>query len=110
MSRADGSNFDVNAGYKEGPRGGQAAGVAVTGPGGNTVGRGAAVGPQGGVAVAGGVRGADGGTAVRGAAVGPGGQAIATQLPPPCEATITTGASTAEVGTLNTQVHGLQLG
>ena len=77
MSRADGSNFDVNAGYKEGPRGGQAAGVALTGPGGNTVGRGAAVGPQGGVAVAGGVRGADGGTAVRGAAVGPGGQAIA---------------------------------
>lgn len=72
-----GSNFDVNYGSKEGPRGGEAAGVTVTGPGGNTVGRAAAVGPQGGAAVVGGVQGAGGGTAARGAAVGPGGQVVA---------------------------------
>ncbi len=76
MPRAGGGNFDVDAGYKQGAGGGQAAGVTVTGPGGNTVGRAAAVGPQGGAAVVGGVQGAGGGTAGRGAAVGPGGQAV----------------------------------
>ncbi len=72
-----GGNFDVNYGAKEGARGGQAAGVTVTGPGGNTVGRAAAEGARGGAAVVGGVQGAAGGTAARGAAVGPGGQAVA---------------------------------
>lgn len=68
-----GGNFDVNYGKAEGPRGGQAAGIAVTGPQGNTVGRAVGVGPQGGVAAVGGVEGAGGGSAARGVAVGPGG-------------------------------------
>jgi hypothetical protein len=68
-----GDNFDVNYGTAEGPRGGQAAGIAVTGPQGNTAGRAVGVGPQGGAATAGGVKGADGGAAARGVAVGPGG-------------------------------------
>lgn len=68
-----GDNFDVNYGTKEGPRGGQAAGIAVTGPQGNTAGRAVGVGPQGGVAAVGGVQGAGGSTAARGVAVGPGG-------------------------------------
>ena len=72
-----GSNFDVNKGTAEGPRGGQAAGVAVTGPQGNTVGKAAAVGPNGGAAAVGGVQGAAGGAAARGVAVGPGGQVVA---------------------------------
>lgn len=74
---ARGSNIDVNYGTKQGPGGGQAAGVTVTGPRGNTAGRAAAVGPEGGAAVVGGVQGAAGGTAARGAAVGPGGQVVA---------------------------------
>ncbi len=72
-----GDNFDVNRGTAEGPRGGQAAGVAVTGPQGNTAGRAVGVGADGGVAAVGGVRGADGGAAARGAAVGPDGGAVA---------------------------------
>lgn len=98
-----GNNFDVNHGSYTGPRGGQASGTTITGPGGNTVGRGAAVGPNGGVvagrgvegagggaagqavargpdggfAAAGGVRGPDGGAAARGVAVGPGGRVAA---------------------------------
>ena len=72
-----GSNLDVNKGTAEGPRGGQAAGVAVTGPEGNTVGKAAAVGPNGGAAAVGGVQGAAGGAAARGVAVGPGGQVVA---------------------------------
>jgi hypothetical protein len=68
-----GDNFDVNYGTAEGPRGGQAAGIAVTGPQGNTAGRAVGVGPQGGAATVGGVKGADGGAAARGVAVGPGG-------------------------------------
>jgi hypothetical protein len=95
-----GDNFDVNRGSVEGPRGGQAAGVSVTGPRGNTTGaavaqgpnggvaagrgvegtggasagRGVAVGPNGGVAAAGGVRGPNGGEAGRGVALGPNGR------------------------------------
>ncbi len=72
---AGGSNFDVNYGKKEGAGGGQAAGVTVTGPGGNTVGKAAGVGPQGGAAAVGGVQGEGGATAARGAAVGPNGGA-----------------------------------
>lgn len=68
--------FDVNKGTASGDRG-QAAGVAVTGPRGNTAGRAVGVGADGGVAAVGGAKGADGGAAVRGAAVGPGGQAVA---------------------------------
>ena len=68
-----GDNFDVNYGTAEGPRGGQAAGIAVTGPQGNTAGRAVGVGPQGGAATVGGVQGAGGGSAARGVAVGPGG-------------------------------------
>ncbi|WP_417744580.1 protocadherin [Rosistilla oblonga] len=73
LSGNRGDNFDVNHGTAEGPRGGNAAGVAVTGPQGNTAGRAVGVGPDGGVATAGGVRGTDGGAAARGAAVGPNG-------------------------------------
>jgi hypothetical protein len=72
-----GGNFDVNTGTAEGPRGGQAAGITVTGPQGNTAGRAVGVGAEGGVAAAGGVQGAGGATAARGAAVGPGGQVAA---------------------------------
>jgi hypothetical protein len=72
-----GGNFDVNYGSKQGAGGGQAAGVTVTGPGGNTIGKAAAVGPQGGAAVVGGAQGAGGGTAARGVAVGPNGGAAA---------------------------------
>ena len=72
-----GGNFDVNRGTAEGPRGGQAAGIAVTGPGGNTAGRAVGVGPQGGVAAAGGVKGAGGAAAGRAVGVGPGGQVAA---------------------------------
>ncbi|NLX96403.1 MAG: protocadherin [Rhodopirellula sp.] len=68
-----GGNFDVNYGRAEGPRGGQAAGIAVTGPEGNTAGRAVGVGPQGGAAAVGGVQGAGGATAARGVVVGPGG-------------------------------------
>jgi hypothetical protein len=68
-----GGNFDVNYGTAEGPRGGQAAGIAVTGPQGNTAGRAVGVGPHGGAATVGGVEGAGGGSAARGVAVGPGG-------------------------------------
>ena len=71
--RSGGGNFDVNRGTAEGPRGGQAAGVAVTGPQGNTAGRAVGVGAEGGVGTVGGVRGADGGAAARGVAVGPDG-------------------------------------
>jgi len=69
-----GDNFDVNRGSVEGPRGGEAGGVAITGPGGNTVGRAGAVGPNGGVAGAKGFAGAGGASGVRGAAVGPNGR------------------------------------
>lgn len=46
---AFGDNFDVNHGTAEGPRGGQAAGISVTGPGGNTraAARGLVAGPHG---------------------------------------------------------------
>jgi hypothetical protein len=72
-----GDNFDVNRGSVEGPRGGEAAGISVTGPQGNTVGRGVAVGPQGGVATARGFEGAGGAAGFQGAAVGPGGRVAA---------------------------------
>jgi hypothetical protein len=72
-NRTPGGNFDVNTGTATGPRGGQAAGVTVTGPRGNTAGKAVGVGAGGGVAAAEGVKGAGGGTAARGAAVGPGG-------------------------------------
>ncbi|MEO8270076.1 MAG: protocadherin, partial [Aureliella sp.] len=68
-----GDNFDVNHGTAEGPNGGQAAGISVTGPGGNTRAGAVGVGADGGVARVGGVQGANGGQAVRGAAVGPDG-------------------------------------
>ena len=66
-----GGNFDVNYGSAEGPRGGQAGGIAITGPGGNTAGRVVGVGAGGGVAAVGGVQGAGGATAARGIGVGP---------------------------------------
>jgi hypothetical protein len=72
-----GSNFDVNRGAVEGPRGGYAAGASVTGPQGNTAYRGAAVGPQGGVAAGRGVVGAGGGAAGQGVIAGPGGRVAA---------------------------------
>ena len=72
-----GDNFDVNYGTKEGPRGGQAAGISVTGPQGNTAGRAVGVGAEGGVGTVAGVQGAGGGAAARGAAVGPEGGAVA---------------------------------
>jgi hypothetical protein len=75
-SRA-GSNFDVNRGAVEGPRGGYAAGASVTGPNGNTVARGTAVGPNGGAVAGRGVTGANGGAAGRVAGVGPNGGAFA---------------------------------
>ncbi len=71
--RPGGDNFDVNRGTAEGPRGGTAAGVAVTGPQGNTAGRAVGKGAEGGVGTVGGVSGADGGAAARGVAVGPDG-------------------------------------
>jgi hypothetical protein len=96
---AAGSNFDVNYGTKEGPRGGQAAGVAVTGPQGNTAGKAAAVGPQGGAATVGGVKGADGGVAARGAAVGPnGGAAVAGGVQGPNGGTAARGAAVGPNG------------
>lgn len=75
MSGANGwgSNFNVQHGSVEGPRGGEAAGAAVTGPRGNTYARGVAEGPNGGVATGRAVAGADGGVAARGVAVGPNG-------------------------------------
>lgn len=72
-----GDGFDVNRGSVEGPRGGEAAGISVTGPQGNTVGRAVGVGPNGGVATARGFEGAGGAAGVRGAAVGPGGRVAA---------------------------------
>jgi hypothetical protein len=96
---AGGSNFDVNYGTKEGPRGGQAAGVAVTGPQGNTAGKAAAVGPQGGAATVGGVKGADGGVAARGAAVGPnGGAAVVGGVQGPNGGTAARGAAVGPNG------------
>ena len=68
-----GNNFDVNYGKYDGPRGGQATGASVTGPQGNTYGRGVAAGPNGGVATASGYRGANGVEGARGVAVGPNG-------------------------------------
>lgn len=72
-----GNDFNVQHGSAEGPRGGEAAGTAVTGPGGNTYARGAAVGPDGGVVAGRGVEGAGGGVAGQGVAVGPGGRGVA---------------------------------
>ncbi len=96
---AGGSNFDVNYGTKQGAGGGQAAGVTVTGPGGNTAGKAAAVGPQGGAAVVGGVQGAGGGTAARGAAVGPnGGVAVAGEVQGPGGGTAARGAAVGPGG------------
>ncbi|MGE0607736.1 MAG: protocadherin [Pirellulales bacterium] len=69
-----GNKFDFNHGTAEGPRGGKAAGASVTGPRGNTAGRGAVVGPNGGVAAGRGVKGADGGAAGQGIAAGPNGR------------------------------------
>ena len=77
LPAGDGGAFDVNKGTAEGPRGGEAAGVSVTGPRGNTAGRAVAEGPNGGVAAAGGVKGAGGGEAGRAVGVGPGGQVAA---------------------------------
>ncbi len=68
-----GSNADVNHASYEGPRGTTASGTTVTGPGGNTYGRGAVEGPNGGVAAGRGVEGANGGAAAQGIAVGPNG-------------------------------------
>jgi hypothetical protein len=70
-SGALGSNFDVNRGTTQGPRGGYAGGGSVTGPQGNTAYRGAAVGAEGGVAAGRGVTGAGGVSAARGVAEGP---------------------------------------
>lgn len=75
--RANGDNFEVNRGTAEGVNGGQAAGISVTGPGGNTRGAAVGVGADGGVARVGGVQGANGGQAIRGAAVGPDGRVAA---------------------------------
>jgi hypothetical protein len=69
-----GDNVDVNHGSVDGPRGGSATGTTITGPGGNTYGRGAAVGPNGGVVAGRGVEGAGGGAAGQGIAVGPNGR------------------------------------
>lgn len=68
-----GSNMDVNHGSVEGPRGGTATGTTVTGPRGNTVGRGVAEGPNGGTVAGRGVAGADGGRAGQAIGVGPNG-------------------------------------
>ena len=65
--------FDVNHGTYDGPRGGTASGTTITGPGGNTYGRGAAEGPNGGVVAGRGVEGAGGAAAGQGIAVGPDG-------------------------------------
>lgn len=75
--QAAGSNFDVNRGAVEGPRGGYGAGASVTGPQGNTAYRGAAVGPYGGAAAARGFDGAGGAAGVQAAARGPGGRVAA---------------------------------
>lgn len=72
-----GGNLDWDYGTAEGPRGGQAAGIKVTGPDGNTAGKAAGVGPNGGAAAVGGVKGADGGAAARGVAVRPDGTVTA---------------------------------
>lgn len=69
-----GGNFDVNHGSVEGPRGGVAGGVTVTGPGGNTVGKGAAVGPNGGAVAGRGFEGAGGAKGGQAIGVGPGGR------------------------------------
>ena len=68
-----GSNMDVNHGSVEGPRGGSATGTTVTGPRGNTAGRGVAEGPNGGTVAGRGVAGADGGRAGQAVGVGPNG-------------------------------------
>lgn len=73
-SGALGSNFEVDRGTTQGPRGGYAAGASVTGPQGNTAYRGAAVGPRGGVAAGRGVAGAGGAGAAQGLVAGPGGR------------------------------------
>lgn len=72
-----GNNFNVHYGTAEGPRGGEAGGVAVTGPQGNTAYKGAAEGPEGGVVAGRGVQGEGGGGAAQAVGVGPGGQAFA---------------------------------
>ncbi len=69
-----GDNFNVQKGSVEGPRGGEAAGIAVTGPRGNTAARGAAVGPNGGVVAGRGVEGAGGAKAGQAIGVGPNGR------------------------------------
>lgn len=74
-NRPNAGDYSVNKETAEGPRGGVAAGAAVTGPNGNTAARGAAVGPNGGVAAGRGVEGAGGGRVAQGAAVGPEGRA-----------------------------------
>lgn len=76
-SNFSGDNFDVNRGTATGPNGGQAAGIAVTGPGGSTKGAAVGVGADGGMAAGSAVRGPNGGTAARGAVVGPNGGAAA---------------------------------
>ncbi|MFO0867716.1 MAG: protocadherin [Pirellulales bacterium] len=72
-----GDGFQVHHGSVTGPRGGEAAGTAVTGPRGNTVARGAAEGPRGGTVAGRGVVGADGGAAGQAVARGPGGRVAA---------------------------------
>jgi len=67
------SNYSVNHGSVDGPRGGSASGTTVTGPQGNTVAHGSAEGARGGEVSGTGVKGADGGAAARGVAVGPDG-------------------------------------
>lgn len=69
------SDFDVNRGAVEGPRGGYAAGTTVKGPRGNEAARGVAVGPNGNVAAGSAVRGAGGYGAARGVVAGPNGVA-----------------------------------
>ena len=96
---AGGGNFDVNYGTKQGAGGGQAAGITVTGPGGNTVGKAAGVGAQGGTATVGGVQGAGGTTAARGTAVGPnGGAAVVGGVQGPNGGTAARGAAVGPNG------------
>lgn len=64
-------NYTVDHGSVEGPRGGEAAGTAITGPDGGTVARGGAVGPNGGAVAGRGAEGPNGAGVAQGAAVGP---------------------------------------
>jgi hypothetical protein len=71
---SDNGAFNVQHGVVEGPRGGQAAGVAVQGPFGGEAARGVAVGPDGGVAAGRAAEGPRGAAAGQGIVAGPGGR------------------------------------